>query len=274
LGARARFTLIELLVVISIIALLTGMLLPALGKSRDKAKGMSCASNIAQMCKANSGYTVDSGYYMPVYESATAFSGTPPVGKIWLGYRNNDGSTVDLSGGFMADYMDGGTDALICPGWQIDNLDKSKIPTAAGYGYNFYGVGSWQYYGKTDAQKYPGAGMKDVKIESPSATIAFADCAHATPSPAGTIQPIITIYSHFTPDKFDGKYTTFATVCSRGDNIHFRHAKTASVGWVDGHVTTEKMTKINAGTQSAFCGQNNIGNFGPDDNSLWDPWSI
>jgi prepilin-type N-terminal cleavage/methylation domain-containing protein/prepilin-type processing-associated H-X9-DG protein len=262
------FTLLEVLVVISIVAMLTALLMPALCAARSGSRALACKSNLRQLFFANIGYATEhDSFFVP---AASDLWNNVSLNR-WHGSRDSLDDPFDPLKGPLVGYMADGK-VRECPA-KVDFISGESWKTnfeqgCGGYGYNMTYIGSrlWQS-GIDNVQTWKDSYAKTTcvtEIARPGETLMFADTAMAND------ERYVIEYSFAEPP-----FTVFEGKPMRGfylsPSIHFRHKDTASIGWADGHVSPCQMAKLD--DENAYGIQSSdmkLGWFDPIDNTLFD----
>src|SRR5438445_4788991 len=182
-GQRQRaFTLIELLVVIAIIAILAGMLLPALARAKEAGKRIACLNNLRQLCHAKMMYHDE---YNGNYPSRTARGRWPS--QLRDGYKDY---RILKCPSDVPNPVSGGTDPVNYP---YDSTNRSYIIN----GWNDYFEA--QMGGNFSLNAIVDKSMPESGIKEPSETIVFVE-KHGEPPQAGDPST----HGHFYMDFLEG----------------------------------------------------------------------
>jgi len=242
--------LVELLVVIGIIALLLGILLPALGGARASARAVTCASNIRQLAIVTIAYAQDNhGHYPPAHLDFLSLNR-----HRWHGTRMSASAPFDFTGSPLYPYLkiDG---IKQCPDFEPTRAGFEA--SAGGYGYNAAYVGS-----STGDLGFSNASVnqpaKTSMLANSSQKILFADTAMA----AQTANGLNLIEYSFVEPPLNANGPT-------SPSIHFRHrSRSANIAWADSHVSRESMEwTYPTNIYGADNDKSALGFAGPRDNS-------
>lgn len=217
------FTLIELLVVVAIIAILAGMLLPALNKAREAARRISCTGNVKSQASAVLMYLSDYEYF-PSLNARGDFSSWKFDLVPYLNIKMKENPAGPADRAILS------TGSLKCPAWKPEQLsvalDTNHPEFEGGYGYMFYSNDGLGYIGK-DTSTW----TKASRIGRPSETVMTGDGADKTLT---KIAEASVMY-----------YPTHSTV-----GIGDRHSNGIVTSWCDGHVTWMSRRELIMGKNS------------------------
>ncbi len=263
---KKAFTLIELLVVIAIIAILAGILIPALARARLQARSAICRSNLRQLSMANNGYTAEN---QDRYVIAAADIAGDNLHR-WHGVRMNLNEPFDPRKGPLVIYLSDGqvkqcsqhVDFRHLKPWEWDFEDG-----CGGYGYNMTYLGSLLWSGRPYDQACQ-TSSKAGQVKYPSETLMFTDTAMAK---LDNDVPYFLEYSFAEPPFFIGSDGEPMTQWYASPSLHFRHLDRVNVAWADGHVDGYAMVPNDStnvyGVKSS---EMMLGWFEPMDNSPFD----